>query len=795
MTSIHNNYFFKAKITFKNKKNPSEYVDYSFTNRNINITADFLPYSYPLLNSIEGLGLSIGQSGIPTKVSGSISIDDYIGSIGEEKRVLDLLAEYTPVNQTVEVYIAKTQKNPSTISWVKIWKGICNRASRDISGSQSLTFDVESLGLPQTLLTKEITDEGGDSEIDNSVGLILPLVLGGTIGGEPYVPAIQVNDGTSADFYFATELHSNHLVGSYYGGTSHIYDLFVKDDEGNYRKILGESISIFDNGTADNANYPTPQGLTERAYVIPSGFSNYSYMTCGGYWIFKGQNNGSITPIGNLYFSLWELSDTDGFLYPSKLVANAVVKKSDYLTEVRSNSNFKVEFGWDKAVVLKIDGRAPVCAGYAISYRQDRYDTASTDFVDSGRTAPVTNRMVWTRRTSAPTGTENTEWGEATLVNETATFGLHAIDFTRLIGTNVEKGLRLAGVRASNLFEGVVSAPSLKLDIVVPSLGLFEIPTSIGASTITTPGEAIRRPHEVIRLITRNYTENTYPIPTWEDSTDWDFDTYASYYNEIFNANSRWARYVSGYSDSRVTLEELLQQLSKELLIKIIQLNSGKFAVWAWGANYPVKRVFTDEDVNILNYRILDTSSVVNNITVGYDKGALVNESARLSVPKTTDSFKRTFSTSKLSAYIRSKLSDNSQSLYGEKNLEELNLNWIGDPQSISVMTEYYLSNFDHPHALVQIEVPFFENSDIELLDIVEILSTTLPASGGSSSNARNPQYDGEEFKIYQSKFNKRAQRYRCQVVSKTADWASGQLPKSTLEVRIIKPYHENEIT
>lgn len=785
MTTPNAQAWIRVDITFIKLSDPTTTKTLSFTDRPIIGTGATTPTSWPLLLDIDGLGLSVGQRGVPTQSEGTITILDSYECFGEEQRVFDQLQEYTPNEQTVLIYDALgtiDQTDPTSL-WTLRWKGKCKDVEKSFDGDEDeLRFSVESLALPERVITASTDQNWVTEPSDLSAGKYLPIILGSQF---LYVPSIRLNEGTTCQYAYATEFATQHYVSAYYSAALKRYAYsYAKDSEGNYRDAYN-GINTTPNGSYTvNTN---AQGLTERAYELIDLDTNEEYygIITGGTWRFKGQNNIAITPSGNLFFVLWELDEVGGVVRPIKEVASAVVQKSTYLSSVRGASNFDVSFVFDKPYVSKNDGREPTRYGLAISLRMTNYDTATTDFVDRGFTDAGLSVNTWTRYGYNLQVGNNVEWSAPTVTTESACFTPSFAYVNQINQYSGENGLNGA---AQEYITG--TGQNQSLDIVVYTNGLSDDVTA----TITggSPYDPIEYPHHVVKMLTREYSSTT---GLFSDSSDWDWSKFSSIYSSLFTSTSARRRKVSGFTQGRVTLADLLADLCEEHALKIIQLNNGKFALWAWGTTQPVVRVFSDEDIRVLGYRRLDASSVVNRVKLAYKRGSLINNSANKTSSLNEDNFDA-FVTIDNSTYSQpSELSEKSNAIYSDKYIEKTDFKFVNDETTLYAILEYYLSTYDHPHTMVQIECSYWENRDLELLDIIEIVSASLPATGGTTREARTPTYGGEQTKVFNGRYQYRAQRYRCQIMSKRIDWAKGSAVTLQLEVRIIKPYHENEIT
>ena len=177
----------KVELVIKLLTNPATTKTLKFINRSPLIgDASHLP----LLQSYSGLNLEVGQDGLPTSGSGSITINDQWESYGKNRRVFDLFDTYTPINQAITVYRSNETIGDLDLpsSWTLVYTGKVESYSK---GKDSISFSVSSSLVESKIITKIITEDmsqpGGFYPIDSSmevptqsIGKSLPFVFSDT---------------------------------------------------------------------------------------------------------------------------------------------------------------------------------------------------------------------------------------------------------------------------------------------------------------------------------------------------------------------------------------------------------------------------------------------------------------------------------------------------------------------------------------------------------------------------------------------------------------------------------------
>lgn len=787
----------------------------------------------PLIKSISGLGISVGQSGMPVRSVGTLVLDNSKNSFENDRRLGDLFERYTPIGRAFNLFIYEGTFDAGTSSFSLDNATRLNYEIASISdvSTDSLTLSLEAVPYKNKKLSTvipsscyiTITGTGGNITrlltVDRNAGKPLPLLFGEQVE----VPCLPIFTPSSAfNVYGLPSEFAPYDAGNYFsvyafaaafgqdpatyqetgfGALTDLYsfEIYCKDDEGVYRSIDNGSTSYA--ATIENtsgANYITAAGMTERAYKLSeaiTGSAENGVLT-GGAWRFKGQNSGGITPTGEIYISLYELSDLTTQARPSKLVATATIKKSDYLSSVRGASDFWAYFTWDKPIVMKADGNNPPFTGYAISMRLSQYDTAVTDFVDGGASA-VTGKTYWTR-------TSNGEWSVTATQNNTSAYKLYTALFNneKLSAsetTDYYNDYIIHGIKVSQ--ENILTPttrPSLgDLDFIIRTTGMVD--DTLGTITGSS-GAIIKRVDHVIKLITSEFDGDTYQV-----SDDWDFTDFSTDYSTLYGTGGL-SRYIQGATEGEITQESLLAQLVQETGSKIVQRNGtvytgGKLSVWLWGANHNIeditlmfKAIFTDEIISNVSFRRLDRSSIVNRVKINYDK-SLINYNITAALQDGSASYySSTIDAGARSGGAYTALSGVSTQIYGEKFLDNINLTFIADDDSARNMAEYYLRNFDHPQSIAKFNAPYWSVKGLELMDLVEIVSVELPSYYGTSYQASTPVYLGANVDIQNAEHQVRATRYSGYVISKAFDYSENGDFQATLEVLLIKPFHQNNI-
>src|SRR4051812_14464143 len=80
---------------------------YAFVSKSLKDISSGSTY-WPILKSVGNITLAAGEL-IPTLSIGGFGIDNTIGSFGANRKFSDVLERYTPIEQTVTIYVSEYQ--------------------------------------------------------------------------------------------------------------------------------------------------------------------------------------------------------------------------------------------------------------------------------------------------------------------------------------------------------------------------------------------------------------------------------------------------------------------------------------------------------------------------------------------------------------------------------------------------------------------------------------------------------------------------------------------------------------
>ena len=767
VTSSYLQPYVRCEIVIKEIDNPSSTKTLQFINRPPREgDATYLP----LLRSYSGLSLSVGQDGLPNSGSGSIVIGDAWESLGENRRIFDYFDRYTAINQTVTVYTAiETIGDTDTpSSWTLIYTGKVESYSK---GKEDLTFSVSNsiLDTRKPVKVLDASTTAGDtvySVPEESYGKPLPFIFANA--ERAIVPAYPIR----RQRVLGTGNNGAYAYASYMSGfinMSGSASVLIKNRDGEYARASGGSSP---QTAVAAASAVTSHGTTE--FLCPIDFGINDYLITGFDWLCKGQNV-SLTLTGKVKFNLYRHPGTS-ITTPMtswELLQSVEVSKAPYQTSAEGPVSFLVSAALPEP-------EACGGTGFGSNYLRSPYiygiGIVLTNSDDAGLDLQSANSTVGTyfTRTSDSGGWLSVSSAVPVIYCRTSII-------TNISGGQDENGL---GYSTAFIEPYAGACNCTELEVAVSTEGIKDD----SSGTITgTLNSLITRPDHVVKLL--GYSWNGI---AWVDSGAFDLTTFTSLYSTAFVTN--YARLVQGFIGEDVSLADLIGTIVSEMGCALVPLSNGKLALWPWGTTSAVTKVFTDADiVEIGQIQETDPSTVINNVTVEYGKnftnvfdqyeasGKPENRSGVLVISKDT------------SGYYYGLL-NKSESLYSKRQLEDSGTQFIGDASTALSRAMYYILRHDHPHRTFDVTIPYFDNSTLKLMDIVDIESVHLPAHFGTSSKARLPTYTGIEVDVYKGEYPRQVQRRRCQIIGLSNDY-DGSYPRLVMTVREIKGRHKNDPT
>jgi len=785
--------WFRVDIVFRNIYTPSLTKTMQFTSRTA-IGGGTL--YFPLLISESGIGQSIGQDGIPDSPSGTITLDDSAGNFGEHRSISDLFERFTIINQDVTLFWAQTGLENTNIPfpWTQYWKGRVVSWEKTCTGDEQLSIAVSTVSPEIKYLHKIITEDMAASEYsvpESSLGKTLPIVFcDSSLSSLTAVPAVSldysVTKKDAARYAYSIGLHTQFTQGA-------VATVYAKDTEDTYRLVKPKNLYTSANlqtTTAGAAGQATSHAKTEFLSPLRS-LLNQAIVT-GARWYVQAQNNGAISPTGKIVFTLYKrigsLQEFSLSTVTWEAVTTTEVLKVDYTSEIRANTDFYVDAIFPEAVAVTKTERDN--AGF--NYFGGEPNIWAIGIVQTEHTGNVTYGTATADFTSAKVETKTAGVEYYTKISDAGGWLLATGNFVPLVVTEVADWSSLSSATDSdgftcrflNLTQEVRNTKKCDmqgLELMVTDSGIRDD----GAGTISGVANAvISRPQHILKTVSRQWNGTS-----WVANNDYDFSAYTT--EQGVYTTGRNQRAMAGYVPGGPTLDDYINILVRESASYLVPLNNGKLGLLPWGARLAVQKVFTDENCSVLTFRQLDIGAVVNSTTITYAKNS-INIDNNFILTGAGENASRV-----LVAQQGIEVSSNTTSLklYGNRPLDYRDTQLIADASTATSYANYILARSDAPAFVVRIEVPFFDNTNLEIMQVVDLVSTKMPAHFGANHGSQGVTYQGNIIDIFRGRKAVRAQRYRCQIIGKLTERDRGVSPRLILDLRVVKPFNSADLT
>ena len=396
-------------------------------------------------------------------------------------------------------------------------------------------------------------------------------------------------------------------------------------------------------------------------------------------------------------------------------------------------------------------------------------------------TSTVDNTTMYRLEKASGPGGESV-WGENTTAAQPyfALYGLATTDTAT--GSGVDRnGLGYSKVALTQKTAPTnYTAPDLDdLSLILEIDGLAD--DSSGTLTGTS-NQRIEYIDNVLQLLQYEYNGST-----WVDNLKWDFAEYASTYVEI-RSGLRY-REVDGATRGRVSFEGLVGDICSNQATRIVMLNNGKFAPYCWGEEQATAKVLTDDEVKIKTVNWLGTETVVNSATINYGRRIIDADVSDAAAEGQFSEYESSVRWEDDTSTETAELTGQSRTIYGVRELAQTNYPWVAEDTTAEAMARHFLGVYRHSHIYVTLETPLVYNTDLEIMDVIELVSPEMSAYLGSAGNAGLPYYDDDEVDLILGHHWKRAQRYRVQIEGKSISWSANTYPVLYLTCRVLNNY------
>jgi hypothetical protein len=753
MTGSNLEYHIKAVITLKSMEDASSTT---FTATTIQESIPSL-VSWPIIKSVGSIGANMGDH-LPQTSASSITLSNEYGSIGFERRFLDLLERYTIINQQILIYIAVTPigeffdgsyelRLAGTIKSVQL-------------NSEDLVINIAGRGIADRIVNTIVTREIFPDASEASLNYALPIIFGQFVQVKPLV----VDGGVSLSqsvLAYATNLR-HYSVGG-------ILFPYAKGYDSKYHKIkIGtDKTRIFVGNNFVAGKTRTVIALTAYEKIAKRfDVGADGYIATGvTFWATKdyGLMTGSVVFKIQVADQLQNGNPANGGFVPGTVLGTASVDLASFtigLQDIELRANF------DKPVVippyaiwfLTIETKKALSP--PLNFYHDTAVTESLFYVDIGEGEN------WKESVSS----KRHYWG---------LFGLSILENSPF-GSNDDNIYASALVSQNTTLSGQL--PNLeKIDWIFEVLGLKD---DTSGTVTGAANQGIESPQRIVELMTKidNGTSYTGGQFGSEHSSTWP---------EVNDLSARFYRKVKGKTQGATKLTSLLSDICSSTASRITMhpSTSTPLGYWAWGYTASEVDDINQDECKIISGEIQGTESVVNaaelyyndelinvDFTTSVSFGEFKSFSDRISTLETTDPI-----------YAEANaLTSVSRSIYGNMELGDKSNLWIGDTTSARSMCFSYLRRNLYPSSYYYIEVPYLRFKALKLLDIVRITHPELAAFFGTTPDASRATYAASEVDLSTGFYWARANTIRAQVEGIQTIFDDKNMPKIRLTIKLL---------
>ncbi len=759
--------WYHVSVTLKNITDASDTLSVVFANRAYidGTGASTEPYlAWPILKSITGIGATV-EGGMTYPAGGAITLDNSPHSIGYERRIGDIFERYTAINQTVTITHQRTvpsSLDPSSSSLVDntlntVWTATISGVVYDFGGD-TITLSINADRIPARIATYEITDD--IATVSDAIGKHLPIVFGEDVQLRP----VLIADDSTPTWAYATCMHIQYKTGG-------VQKYYTRDDAGEWQQVASPAATTTLLYGVTGSSSGSPDGwASDYEFAVKLDYApgtSSQYIIYGGYISCTGDVAYSAVDNSTIVFKILEGNDNaTPAPEKDKILRQRAVLKSDYATALATASAFSLYFTFDDPLLVSSDRTL-----YLSIYNADGTNALKMNITGTAST-------VWYTPPDEPSFVYQTSSSDSYI------YGFYGLKFTdTAYSAGNSLGLGYASFEISQnttpatYTNAYVNPDVSNLDFIVEIDGILDD----SRGTITgSASSIITAPHYIAELLTL-----TWNGTVWSTSVAAANDTHKA----LTTTTHPFYRKVTGRTDGRISVKELLQSIAWETCCTIVHngQSAGTYLkVYAYGTTETVQATFSDDDIVISSLEIQGRESVINRCQIAY-KRLLTNADFVEYISQGGDRNYSGF----LDMYYNDggageAISADSYALYGERVLAENRLNWIGDETSAKGVAKCILTDCEQPKAYARFSVPYWKASELTLMDLIALHSAQLPSFYGTTTDAELPTYGGYEVDILAGRDFRRFKRYKGRIVGLQYYFSEGGATRAEITAQLL---------
>lgn len=745
--------FIYCKIDFALRATPATILTYYFSTRVIE--NDSVNFKFkPLLISFNcGAGID-GYS--PKDSFGSVTLDNSYSNFNEQFRLSDLLKNYEIIGQQIEFYTAHNETDLTNNSSL-IWQDRISSYSINVE-AQTLSLSLKSSVLLNDKITYEL-DNTWIHPVEGSLGNPVPFVVGENIQVKPILMNTDGGVSITVRFAYATIFKNKFPVGG-------IKKILAKNDSGDYVEVKsvadyvtsnfyqwandasGGYVALHDGEMASRINYDSANVYIATSLIVRVEGSSA---------------NIGRTIEGEIVARIYKRRNKTG--KPQRqAIAEIRINKTDFSQSAwESTDEFLITFYFNNAIVMD----------HAFDYFVSLEVTNSPD---GGRLRASTRNeagRVIQFRNDPDRGNKNS-WQSGTVTSgttqETAhTFIMHfkGIEFKDFpdgvsYAESNANGLAPAMVYVLNSGDVPTDPENFKAQTLDFILEIDGIQDNAGAIAGGDYSGTLNAGNHILKLLTFEYDGTN-----WIDSGKFS-NTHSNTHNETNNTGGgNYLRTLGGKTLGTITRSQLISDIARSLQCLITQVGNRKFGAFFFGQSVTPTQTITADKIKTFSFAATDQSAIITSATIFYEP--IVNNDNKgldLNTNKPPN-FNKALTLKHDDGGDGETLLANTYALYGERELQNSNFNFLKSEASALNSLKVLLRRHDMPHAFIIFEIPefYFSNGTYTALDVGEVFNIETPElpseQGTTTYNNFNPESKTNTID------NFRANRYRCQIVQR----------------------------
>ena len=677
---------------------------------------------YPILKTVRGLSQEHDQF-MPLSTSAQMILDNSEGSLGFQRRFVDLLDTHTITEQDCSVTINLKSNSGTSAKFQETLSYKMQNVEGFLDGGE-LVLNLKNNPISEKIITKELTVEDFPSIYTSSVGRHLPLVF----GEDAKVLCEKLG---AAEYGFATNFGSDYKC-------SDPSQYFIRARNGEYQEInfaattstaidynaIGTSLGSYTNLGASASDFtPEITGGAEGMELQDFTDNETGYIIDRGRVYLKTDDDGAASIGGELIFQIavGEFNRAESIIKDFSILASAVVDKADLSTEYNAGTTQWIDFTFEEPAIIGKDQNEQLT--YWLLVTDNSCQEGLTSFLDYNLSSGTIRRLGY----FINEGTSR-NWRQRSDTSYTPRFELYGATTTDSSSTTTDDNGLAYHSFTINTGTSDNNLSKYQFGVVVDGLG-------------TTSSPDTDAPTIIKNLL--DQTDNDYVDAGFDD--DW------------AESQTNYPREISGALLGRTQLTSALRELCRNGACRILNVagfsSSNGLDIQSWGAEVDTLHDLYDTDFKTNSFKVSNRELVVNNMSSSYRRNPLTTDADELLRQGVASGF-----TVSMSNRV---ISEDSVSIYGRNDLADGNFPLIEASQTMQSVADFFLRSFDNPPAYVEISFPYIPRKLIAGR-VVELLTPKLPAYNGTSAKPLKAVDDNIQVVEVEDGIDQvRAKRYR----------------------------------